>query len=36
MKKIAVIVAALALAGRAEMAVVRIGYPEGAKGVRYE
>ena len=36
MKKIAVIVAALALAGRAEMAVVRIGYPQGAKGVRYE
>ena len=36
MKKIVVIVAALALAGRAEMAVVRIGYPEGAKGVRYE
>ena len=36
MKKIAVIVAALALTGRAEMAVVRVGYPEGAKGVRYE
>ena len=29
-------VAALALAGRAETATVRIGYPQGTKGMRYE